>query len=166
MERDLAKKEAIAKIKELANDINICMFCTDLNHQPIPTRPMALREVDEEGNLWFISSATSHKNSEIKEDENVQLIFSKPSPAHFLSIYGKATTYRDSEKIKALWTPIANAWFEEGKNDPDITVIKVSPSAAYYWDTPHGKMVTLLKLATAAVIGKKMDTGEKGNLEV
>lgn len=166
MEKDLANKEAIAKIKELANEIDICMFCTDLGHQPFSTRPMALREVDEEGNLWFISSASSHKNAEIKDDEGVQLIFSSPSASHFLSIYGKAAIYVDPEKIKSLWTPIANAWFEEGKNDPDLTVLKVRPFSAYYWDTPNGKMVTLLKLATAAITGKNMDTGEKGKLDI
>jgi general stress protein 26 len=166
MQRDLINKEAIEKIKELANNIKICMFCTDLSHEPFSTRPMALREVDEEGNLWFISSASSHKNYEIKDDENVQLVFSDPSDSHFLSIYGTAAIYRDPDKIKALWTPIANAWFEEGKNDPDLTVLKVDPAEAYYWDTPNGKMVTLLKLATAAITGKKMDTGEKGKLDV
>ena len=166
MNKDLKKEEATAKIQQLAIDINICMFCTDLHQQPFSTRPMAVREVDDEGNLWFISSASSHKNNEIREDGNVQLIFAEPSSSHFLSLYGKASIFRDKEKIKDLWTPIANAWFEEGKNDPDVTVLKVSPSEAYYWDTPNGKMVTLLKIATAAVTGKTIDTGEQGSLEI
>ena len=166
MHTDLKKEDAITKLQELAKEINICMFCTDLDQQPFSTRPMAVREVDEEGNLWFISSATSHKNDDIKEDENVQLIFAKPSSTQFLSLFGKAAIYRDQEKIKELWTPIANAWFEEGKKDPNVTVLKVSPSEAYYWDTPHGKVITLLKIATAAVTGKSMDTGEQGKLEM
>lgn len=166
MEKDLVKQEAIDKIKALAKEINICMFCTDLDHHPFATRPMALREVDDAGNLWFISAASSHKNAEIREDEQVQLIFSKPSASQFLSIYGQAAVYKDQEKIKSLWSPIANAWFERGKDDPDVTVLKVNPTAAYYWDTPDGKMVTLLKLATAAITGKTMDAGEKGSLDV
>ena len=166
MHNDLKREEAITKIQKLAKDINTCMFCTELDQQPFSTRPMAVREVDDEGNLWFISSASSQKNTEIKEDESVQLIFAKPSSTQFLSLYGKASIFRDQEKIKDLWTPIANAWFEEGKNDPDVTVLKVSPSAAYYWDTPNGKMITLLKIATAAVTGSHTDTGEQGKLEI
>src|SRR5690554_423336 len=166
MHKDLKQEEAISKLKELANDINICMFCTDLDQRPFSTRPMAVREVDEAGNLWFISSAASHKNAEIKEDESVQLIFAKPASSEFMSVYGKASIFRDEKKIKNLWTPIANAWFEEGKNDPDVTVLKVTPSEAYYWDTPNGKMITLLKIATAAVTGSNMDTGEQGKLEM
>jgi general stress protein 26 len=166
MQKDLERKDAIAKVQNLAKDINICMFCTDLDKQPFSTRPMSVREVDDEGNLWFISSASSHKNMEIREDENVQLIFAKPGSAQFLSLYGKASIFRDQEKIKDLWTPIANAWFDEGKNDPDVSVLKVSPSEAYYWDMPNGKVVTLLKIATAAVTGESMDTGEQGKLEI
>jgi general stress protein 26 len=166
MQKDLERKDAIAKVQHLAKDINVCMFCTDLDKQPFSTRPMAVREVDDEGNLWFISSASSHKNEEIKEDENVQLIFAKPASTQYLSLYGKATVFRDKGKIEDLWTPIANAWFEEGKNDPNVTVLKVSPLEAYYWDTPNGKMITLLKIAAAAVTGKNMDTGEQGKLEI
>ena len=166
MNNDLKREEAISKIQKLAKDISICMFCTDLDQQPFSTRPMAVRDVDDEGNVWFISSASSHKNAEIKEDENVQLVFSNPSSSQFLSLYGKAAIYRDQEKIKKLWSPIANAWFEEGKKDPNVTVLKVDPSQAYYWDTQNGKMITLLKIAAAAVSGKDMDVGEQGKLDV
>src|SRR5690554_6408477 len=100
MQKNLERMEAIAKVKTLAKDINICMFCTDLHQQPFSTRPMAVREVDDEGNLWFISSASSHKNAEIKEDESVQLIFSKPSSTEYMSVYGKASIFKDQERIK------------------------------------------------------------------
>ncbi len=48
---NLGNKEAIAKIKELAEGARIGMFCTDLSNQPFSTRPMAIQEVDEQGNL-------------------------------------------------------------------------------------------------------------------
>ena len=63
---NLASKEAIAKIKELAEDVRVCMFCTELSNSPFTTRPMALQDVDEYGNLWFLSSSESNKNFEIK----------------------------------------------------------------------------------------------------
>src|SRR5690606_36718724 len=99
MQKDLERQEAIAKVQSLAKDINTCMFCTDLDQQPFSTRPMAVREVDDEGSLWFISSASSHKNHEIIEDENVQLIFARPSSTLYLSPFGKAAFYKDQEKI-------------------------------------------------------------------
>lgn len=160
--KDLYSEEAIAKIKELAKDIRVCMFCTELSIRPIPTRPMSLQDIDDEGNLWFISSAASNKNFEIKHDNDVQLIFAKNSDSHFLSVFGTAVIYKDKAHIEEVWSPIAKAWFDEGKEDPDVTVIKVSPIEAYYWDTKDGKMVSFLKIAANAITGK---TGDDGGVE-
>lgn len=163
---NLGNKEAIAKIKELAEDVRICMFCTELSNSPFTTRPMALQEVDEYGNLWFLSSSESNKNFEIKADEKVQLLFSKTADSHYLSVFGSAYIYKDKNKIEEMWSPIAKAWFEEGKDDPKLTVIRVSPEDSYYWDTKDGRMISLLKIAVAAVTGKSMDGGVEGELKV
>ncbi|TRW24267.1 pyridoxamine 5'-phosphate oxidase family protein [Flavobacterium zepuense] len=164
--KDLFSDEAKAKIKEMAEDIKMCMFCTELGVRPIPTRPMGVLNVDDEGNLWFLSSKKSNKNFEIQHDNEVQLIFAKNSDAHFLSVFGTATIYRDRAHVEEIWTPTAKTWFEEGKEDPDATVIKVTPSDAYYWDTKDGKMISLLKIAVGAIIGKTDDGGVEGRLNV
>ena len=163
--KDLNNEEAVAKLKKLAEKINICLFCTELETLPITTRPMAVQQVDVQGNIWFISSGESNKNFEIKEDNRVQLFFAG-SAYEYLSIYGNAYIYKDKEKIEELWTPIAKAWFEEGKDDPSITVIRVAPSDAYYWDTENGKLVSFFKIAAAALTGAKHDGGVEGALNV
>ncbi len=158
-ERGNHKTETIKKLKELAEGIDICMFCTQLETLPITARPMSANEVDDEGNIWFISNARSNKNFEIKKDDKVQLFFSKISDSQYLSVFGTASIYTNQQIIDEHWEPIAKAWFEEGKEDPDVTVIKVVPSYAYYWDTKDGKAISFLKWATAAVTGAKIDDG-------
>jgi len=165
--KDINGREAIAKMKELIDDIDICMFCTNIPDIPFNTRPMSTQEVDEQGNIWFLSSASSNKNFEIRQDEDVQLIYSKNQDAHFLTVYGKADVLRDKDKIEAMWSPIAKAWFHEGKDDPDITVIRVRPEYAYYWTTKHGKVVSFIKILTAMVSPTKInDDGVEGTLEI
>lgn len=164
--KDLNGQEAIAKMKELIDDIDICMFCTRIPDIPFNTRPMSTQEVDEEGNIWFLSNATSNKNFEIEQDDAVQLIYAKNSAAHFLTVYGTADVLRDKQKIEAVWSPIAKAWFKEGKDDPAVTVIRVQPKYAYYWTTEHGKIVSMIKILTAMVTDKTMDDGVEGTLEL
>ncbi len=164
--KNLSDQNAIAKLKELAEDIGVCLFCTELTSLPINTRPMGLREVDDQGNFWFLSSKSSNKNFEIKQDNRVQLFFAKNSDSQFLSVYGNAKIYTDQSKIEEIWTPIANAWFEEGKKDPDVAVIRVTPEDAYYWDTKDGKIISLLKIAVAAATGIKTDGGVEGNIRL
>jgi hypothetical protein len=43
-------------------------------------------------------------------------------------------------------------------------VIGIIPDEAYYRDTVHGKMVSLLKIAASVVSGKTMDDGIEGNI--
>lgn len=165
---NLSHKKAIEKLKELSESARICMFCTNLTELPMNSRPMSLQECDQEGNLWFISSAESNKNFEIEEENKVQLFFMNNGNAEYLSIYGKAFIYKDKNTIEEKWSSLANAWFEEGKEDPNVTIIRVTPEETYYWDTKAGKFITMLSFIGAAVTGKTTDNsdGIEGNLKI
>lgn len=165
---NLNQTEAIAKLKELSERARFCMFCTNLDTLPLTARPMGLNETDEEGNLWFISSSASNKNFEIKEDNRVQLFFMQNSDSEYLSVYGKGYIYKDKSMVEEKWTALAGAWFEEGKDDPKVSLIRVAPEETYYWDTKAGKIVSLLTFAAAAISGKKTDNsdGVEGNLNI
>lgn len=156
---NLSHVEAIKKIKELSEKAGICMFCTDLETLPINSRPMGLQETDDSGNLWFISSDTSNKNFEIKEDKRVQLYFMNNSDSEYLSVYGEASIYKDKSTIEDKWSAMANAWFD-GKDDPNVSIIRVEPKETYYWDTKAGKVVSLLSFVAAAVTGNKTDNSD------
>ncbi len=164
--KNLENHKAIAKLKELAESIKVCMFCTKLSTVPFSTRPMGISEVDADGKLWFLSPRDSNKNEDIQQDEQVQLIFSDPSGSRFLTVYGEADIYTDQRSIDRAWTPLAKAWFTEGKEDSNISVIRVHPHDAYYWDTKNGKVVSLIKIAAAALTGATMDGGIEGELEL
>jgi general stress protein 26 len=159
--------EAINKIRELTDKAPSCFFCTDIESgKPFATRPMSVQEVDDEGNLWFLSANDSHKNYEIKNNSFVQLLFQGSSYSDFLNVYGKAAISEDKQKIKELWKPILKTWFTEGDDDPRISIIKVTPQEGYYWDTKHNMAVGLLKRVAGAVMGKTMDDSIEGNISV
>ena len=162
---NLSSSQAVDKIKELAEKAKTFMFTTSIQSEYPTTRPMTVQEVDEEGNLWFISSAESHNVDEIKENNRVQLYFSNTSNYEFLYVLGEASLHTDKALIEKYWTEIANAWFE-GKDDPMIRIVKVKPVDAYYWDTKQSKIVSLVKIGWAALTGAKMeDGGVEGELK-
>jgi general stress protein 26 len=164
--KNLYDKEAINKIKEMVSDITTCMFCTEVEGVPFRTRPMATVAVDDDGNLWFFSNKASDKNDEIKDNDTVQLLYAENSDSHFLTVTGKTQIIWDKEKINEYWSPAMKAYFKGGKDDPDISLLKVTPEEAHYWDTINGKMITLLKMATSAVTGMKANIGLEGNIKV
>lgn len=165
---NLHQQEAIKKLKELAESARFCMFCTNLTQLPNSSRPMTIQECDDEGNLWFISSTESHKNLEINDDNRVQLYFMNNSNSEYLHIFGTASIYKDIGTIEDKWSALANAWFEEGKEDPKVSIIRVTPNETYYWDTKAGKFISMLTFVAAAVTGSKTDNsdGVEGNLNL
>ncbi len=56
MEKNLESADALKKLKELADSINICMYCTMEKGSDMASRPMGTAKVDEDGTIWFFSS--------------------------------------------------------------------------------------------------------------
>ncbi|HWU99268.1 MAG TPA: pyridoxamine 5'-phosphate oxidase family protein [Oxalicibacterium sp.] len=163
---DLADKDAQQKLKEMAEDAKTCFFCTASSGGGSQgMRPMSTLQVDDQGNLWFLSASDSRKNAEIAANAAVKLLFQGSKHSEFLTLDGVATVSRDKAKIKELWGFLLKTWFTEGENDPRITVIKVTPIGGYYWDTKHGSAVAGIKMVIGATIGKTLDDSIEGTLK-
>ena len=163
-EKNLSQTPAIEKIRSLVKSARVCLFGTAAGGFPLTVRPMGVQEVDEAGNLWFLSGCSSDKNKHIARDPRVQLLFANASDSEYLSLQGYATV-SDSRALKEkYWNALAKAWFHGGVDDPELTVIKVQPTGGHYWDTENGKAISLLKIAVGAVTGKTMDGGLQGSL--
>lgn len=161
----LTGRGAIDRIKDAVDKAETCFFCT----RPAAggssgVRPMGVRDVDEAGNLWFLSAADSNKNRELAADPHVDLYFQGSAHSDFLHLTGEATVLRDRPRIKELWSPLIKTWFTEGVDDPRITVLKVTPREGYYWDTKHGSAIAGVKMMIGAALGKTMDDSVEGKV--
>jgi general stress protein 26 len=164
---NLTNKAAIDKLKSMVNAIKIGLFCTNLKTDDGATCcPMTAIKVCDQGNIWFFSEKNSDKNKAIAADKNVQLYFSHPGINSYLVVNGEAEIILDKTSIEELWTPVAKIWFKEGKDDPTISVIKVKPSSAYYWDTDGNKMINLLKMVASVVTGTNLISGKEGAIKI
>ncbi len=162
--KNLNAQEAIDKLKELTDD-KVCMFCTHTGSFDIQGRPMSTSKTDKEGHLWFLSDKSAGQNKQIQAHNQVDLFYTN-SDNSYCAVKGKAEIHDDREKIDQLWTGMSKAWFPEGKDDPRISVIKVIPSEAFYWDSKSNRFVSFLKIATAAAMGSHAEVGVKGDLNV
>ncbi|SEI82386.1 General stress protein 26 [Dyadobacter koreensis] len=165
MEKDLESKEAIQKLKSLVEDIRFCMYTTCENGK-IESRPMTTLDVDSEGNAWFFTSRQTEIGSETENGESVTLIYSHPGDNTYLSVSGTASIVHDEAKKEELWSPLSKAWFPEGKDDPNLVVLKVTTEEAAYWDSPSSKMVVFFSMVKAAVTGHQSDPGDHGKLDL
>ena len=161
--KTLTDHEAVEKIKELATD-RICMFCTYEDFKMI-TRPMSTSAIDDDGALWFFSDIHSHKNFQIKHNQQVDLLYMETGRHHYMVLNGTAEVIKDVDKAREIWNPLNKAWFEGGAEDPDLSLIKVTPTEGHYWDTRNGKLVAMFKIMVSALRRRKvMDYGVEGDI--
>jgi general stress protein 26 len=164
MEQNLKQEEAVKKFKKLAEDVRVCMFITNTNAEDEHTRPMSTIEVEEDGTLWFFTDIRSIKIEEVAADKEVHLTYAHPGKESYMDVWGSAKIVTDKQQIKDKWSPIIKAWFPDGVDDPNIALLKIKPNKCYYWDAETGKMVQFLKMAAAAITGKRLADGKEGRL--
>jgi general stress protein 26 len=159
---NLAGAPAIEKIRKIAEASRSCLFGTMHEGGSLDVRPMAVQKVDESGRLWFLSGRDSNKNHRLEHDSRVQLIFANPGASEYMSLSGRATVSDERALREKFWSPMATTWFPGGVDDPQLTVIGVEVDGGHYWDTVHGKAVTLAKIAAGAVTGRNLNVGIEG----
>jgi general stress protein 26 len=164
---NLKNEEAIQKLKDMVDKIDIGMLCSNISDKDyIHAIPMSRQEVDEAGNIWFLFSAQSETYQNVKKSEKVSLLYSDIKSYGFLSINAVAEISEDPARIDKYWNKMMEAWFEGGRKDANIRLLKVVPVEAHYWDNKTNKLVTFFKVAVSAVSGAKMDIGREGDLNL
>src|ERR1041384_4560723 len=102
----------LQKLRELVKDIDFCMLTTVDENGDLHSRPMSSNgDIDQNGDIWFFTSASSHKVSEIEKLPKVNVSFADPDNQQYISISGTAQLVRDREKIDELWKPEFKIWF-------------------------------------------------------
>lgn len=150
----------LERLAGMISDIQFTMLTTVGDDGSIHSRPMATQKINPQkfdGTLWFFSKKNSHKIHCIENDQHVNLAYADPDHQRYVSICGRASISEDKSKMRELWEPGLKAWFPEGLEDPDLTLIGVSLENAEIWDSPPSKMVQMAGLVKSAVTGKPLN---------
>lgn len=148
-------------LREKIKDVKFGMFTTLDPDTKLSSRPMTSQQLDEQGNLWFFTSDATDFVRHLSAHPEVNVSFADPDDSLYVSVAGHAELTRDRAKIDELWSPLVAAWFDGGKEDPHLALIKVHIGSAEYWDTHSSKMTQLYALAKSALTGKApRDIGE------
>lgn len=164
---DLHGPAAVERIRDVVEKAQTCFFSTaSQDGQTVATRPMNVRQVDDQGHLWFLSANDSRKNQALAQDPRVSLYLQGSPHSDFLHLQGRAAVSTDKTKIRELWEPVIRTWFTGGVDDPRITVIEVVPTDGYYWDNKHGNAIAGIKMLIGAAVGKTLDDSIEGHVRV
>jgi general stress protein 26 len=159
-----ATQDELEQIGKLVKSGKTALLTTIDSDGRLLSRPLATVERDFDGDLWFFVSDDSHKADQIAANPQVNVAYE--SGKGFLSLAGTAELVQDKAKIEELWTASAEAWFEDGQEDPHVALLKVSTESAEYWANMDPKPVVLLKYAKAVATGTRPDIGENNSVDI
>ena len=141
----MAQQDATVKqIAEIMREMDFCMFTTFSLDVGMYSRPMSNnRKVEFDGDVWFFSGSDTRKVREIQRDPQVQLSYADPQHFRFISMSGSVeiVTYRD--KKRELWDEELMRWFENGPEDDDVVLLKVSPTTIAFWTKEGDGQLTI-----------------------
>jgi general stress protein 26 len=158
------RAHGLGLIRELIQGIRVAMLLTRTEAGRSASRPMATQQQDFDGDLWFFTSRSSPKMTQIARDPLVQLIYSDPTHQRYVSVDGMAAVVDDAQKKSELWSDAYRVWFEKGVDDPDLALVRVSVSSADYWTSRGGPLRALIAGIKGLTFHGNEDLSDRGTV--
>ncbi len=126
--------------------------------------PMSHSTDPDDGNLWFITAKGTPMAAAADAGATCRYIVCSDPESIYADITGKLAVSNDPEKLDEVWNFVASSWFEEGKQDPDLLLVRLRPDQSELWLGPESGVTFLLEIAKAKVTGDKPNMGSHTTL--
>ncbi|WP_410218372.1 pyridoxamine 5'-phosphate oxidase family protein [Paracoccus sp. (in: a-proteobacteria)] len=138
-------------------DINSGMLGVTEDPRLVPMSHYADRD---ESRLWFITA----KGTDLVETlgtgpKDAIHVVSDGGEGLYARIHGRLSLSDDAAKLDELWNAVASSWFEDGRRDDDIQLLRMDLSETEVWAT-GGRIAFLYQIARSKVTGATPDMGE------
>ena len=154
----------LAKLGELIDGVEIAMLTTHAADGSMVSRPLQTLKFDANGELVFFTAADSHKIDELRANPDVNIAYVHPGERRYVSVRGTARIDRDRATIDELWSATQRVFFAEGKDDPNLAVLRVHVRDAAYWESAGNFVVRALDFARGMLGSEPSDLGRHGRL--
>ncbi|QIL03331.1 pyridoxamine 5'-phosphate oxidase family protein [Sphingomonas sinipercae] len=113
------------------------------------TRPMTA-QVDD-GQIWFFAARSEDLVKGLGQNPKAIATYASKDHKLFASIHGTLQLSNDRQVIERLWNPIIASWYKDGKDDPDLALLRFDTTSADIWRASAG---STLKAAVIKMLGR------------
>jgi general stress protein 26 len=121
-------------------------------------RPMTAQFEGRSGPIWFFSSKEAAIYQNVKGTQPSTFTFASKGNSLFATVHGTLSIDNDRAVIDRLWNRFIAAWFEEGKDDPKLALLRFDTERAEIWED-EWSLVAGIKLLMG--VDPKKDYKEK-----
>ncbi|MEM6849346.1 MAG: pyridoxamine 5'-phosphate oxidase family protein [Pseudomonadota bacterium] len=128
-------------------------------------RPMAAKFDDDFPNtLHFFTSRDNHLVASLAQSHRGNVSFASKGHDLFASVHGTLSIELDKVIVDKFWSPMISAWYDEGKDDPSLVVLKFAMDRAEIWRSTTGDKLTYM--VTALLKGDASDAAAENVAQV
>ncbi|MEO6570373.1 MAG: pyridoxamine 5'-phosphate oxidase family protein [Ilumatobacteraceae bacterium] len=128
----------------------------------VDARPLTVAGVRAPTIEMLVDAATEWAAA-VADGDQVLLSKSDNRSNTWVTVTGTLAISSEPAEIDRLWSPPAEAFFDEGRATPGIAVLAVEVVEGSYWTSPSGRLGSLISMVRAAV-GDSDDSGEHGTV--
>jgi len=118
--------------KTLKSDMTVMLGLVDA--EEAHTRPMTAMVEGEGGPIWFFTARDTSIVEALAEGSRAIATFAAKNHALFAAIHGDLRIDNDRAVIEGLWNPFIAAWYQGGKDDPKLVLLRLDPDDAQIWE--------------------------------
>lgn len=108
-------------------------------------RPMTAVTEGDAGPIWFFTSRQTDLAGDALGGRAAVATMVDKGHGIFACVHGRLMPEPDREMIDRLWNPFIAAWYE-GKDDPDIALLRFEPGEAEIWENGSSLMAGIRML--------------------
>ncbi len=135
-----------------------------MDGRPHHLQPMACFADEAAGVVWFYSNKTSDLARDAAGGPEAVFSLVAKDQEFQASVHGKLTLSHDQAKIDEYWSPFVSAWFPDGKDDPNLTLLRMDLTDARVWASRRGPFTYPFQVAKANATHTLPDVGGQADL--
>ena len=96
-------------------------------------RPMTAQFENDRSPIWFFASIDNELVKSLPMGNRAIATFASKGHDLFATLHGRLSLDKDRAAIDRFWNRYVAAWFEEGKDDPKLALLRLDAEHAEIW---------------------------------
>lgn len=98
------------------------------------TRPMTAQlEGESGGPIWFFTASDNDLVEQLNGSSRAIATFASKDHDVFAAVHGSLSVDTDRAVVDRLWNRFVAAWYEGGKDDPKLRLLRLDPDQGQVW---------------------------------
>ena len=129
-------------------------------------QPMTAFSEPDLGSIWFFVRRDNDLVRSLVQGGKAMFNLVSRDRDFWAHLSGTVTEQHDGARIDKYWSPVVAAWFPEGKDDPELTLLRFDADDAEVWRSNKGPIRFALEVARGNLTESEPNLGEHARLNL